>query len=96
MKSSPRSPQLEKALMQQRRPNTAKNKIKFKKILIKKKIYYLTVFMGLEFQSWVVWLRSSHEVAGASAEGLTGTTESISTPVLLHGYWQEASVSHCT
>ena len=31
MKSSPRSPQLEKACVQQRRPNTAKNKLKKKK-----------------------------------------------------------------
>ena len=31
MKSSPRSPQLEKASMQQWRPNAAKNKIKKKK-----------------------------------------------------------------
>ena len=29
MKSSPRSPELEKARMQQRRPNAAKNKINF-------------------------------------------------------------------
>ena len=31
MKSGPRSPQLEKALAQKRRPNTAKNKLKKKK-----------------------------------------------------------------
>ena len=31
MKSGPRSPQLEKALAQKQRPNTAINKIKFKK-----------------------------------------------------------------
>ena len=31
MKSGPRSPQLEKALAQKRRPNTAKNKNKLKK-----------------------------------------------------------------
>ena len=31
MKSSPRLPQLEKARMQQQRPNEAKDKIKFKK-----------------------------------------------------------------
>ena len=32
MESSPCSPQLEKAYKQQQRPNTAKNKDKFKKI----------------------------------------------------------------
>ena len=37
MKSGPRLPQLEKALAQKRRPNTAKNINKFKKIKIKKK-----------------------------------------------------------
>ena len=37
MKSGPRSPQLEKALAQKRRPNTAKNKYKKKKKLKKKK-----------------------------------------------------------
>ena len=35
MKSGPRSPQLEKALAQKRRPNTAKNKIKKKKKICK-------------------------------------------------------------
>ena len=36
-KSSPRPPQLEKARAQQRRPNTAKNKIENKINLLKKK-----------------------------------------------------------
>ena len=36
MKSSPRSPQLEKAHAQQQRPNAAKNKLKKKKIKKKK------------------------------------------------------------
>ena len=35
-KSSPHSPQLEKAQAQQRRSNAAKNKINFKKIILKK------------------------------------------------------------
>ena len=42
MKSGPRSPQLERALAQKRRPNTTKNKYKNKKInkrLLLKKIY---------------------------------------------------------
>ena len=37
MKSGPRLPQLEKALAQKRRPNTAKNKERKKEALIKKK-----------------------------------------------------------
>ena len=38
MKSGPRLPQLEKALAQKRRPNTAKNKnIKINKLIKKKK-----------------------------------------------------------
>ena len=37
MKRGPRSPQLEKALAQKRRPNTAKNKQKLKKKIKKKK-----------------------------------------------------------
>ena len=41
MKSSPRSPQLEKACAQQQRPNTAKNKLK--KFLIKKKKLLLLI-----------------------------------------------------
>ena len=36
-KRSPRSPQLEKAHVQQRRPNAAKNKLKKKKAQLKKK-----------------------------------------------------------
>ena len=45
MKSGPHLPQLEKALAQKRRPNTAKNKLKKKKnwmdreILVKKKTF---------------------------------------------------------
>ena len=44
-KSSPRSPQLEKACTQQRRPNAAKNKNKINKILMnyKKKNYHSIV-----------------------------------------------------
>ena len=37
MKSSPRSPQLEKARAQQQRPNTAKNKLKKERNLFKKR-----------------------------------------------------------
>ena len=46
MKSGPRSPELEKALTQKRRPNTAKNK-KINKIKKKKKKYvsFLSPFL---------------------------------------------------
>ena len=57
MKSGPRSPQLEEALAQKRRPNAAKNKYKKKK---KKKEYVLllylyTVFEGCIGKGWY-WL----------------------------------------
>ena len=45
MKSGPRLPQLEKALAQKRRPNTAKiNKLIFKKKKIKKRHHHLESF----------------------------------------------------
>ena len=58
MKSGPRSPQLEKALAQKQRPNTAKNKYKNKGIPLKKKkkkrlapsVYKTFVFNSLGYE----------------------------------------------
>ena len=55
-KSSPRSPQLEKACAQQRRPNAAKNKINLLKIYIK--------FIYLGTSLVVHWLRLHAPNAG--------------------------------
>ena len=46
MKSGPRSPQLEKALAQKRRPNTTINKLKKKKVKpLKKKTFHLFILI---------------------------------------------------
>ena len=64
-KSSPRSPQLEKARVQQLRPNTAKNKIKNKiKFIKKKKKNYCPINDNKGTSLAVQWLRLCTSTAG--------------------------------
>ena len=55
-KSSPRSPQLEKARVQQRRPNAAKNKIN----LFKKK-FFLKDFLKIAIDNFIMHLKLEGE-----------------------------------
>ena len=76
MKSGPHLPQLEKALAQKRRPNTAKNKyIKINKFILKKNIYYLS-FHTSGIWVWFSWVLCFRVSLKTEIKVLAGTTTS--------------------